>query len=703
MEQYLDLLFGEGEGYVALASKGETWEEQQFPWPRGRNRLIRWVDQRIDEANIFVCPALRSEKRRVKGDGIGLDWLWADIDWDKVKNPTKVKAALKKLQPALVLSGTGENLHVYLELDRQVSLAEHYKLNQGLRDLLEADAKHPDNSLLRLPGTFNRKGRPVEVVWQRAKSRIWSPADLLAIPAIRDTKVIGDDRSAGDGTYEEVDVSDLPPAARRLGKMAVDEAIGRYGSRHSAVFSVAQRLIKMGLNRDEIHTLMQDFEAGLEKEADEHGYDMHRDIDRCIARHPTLEEVIDRHEDDPVWEEISEEDFAKEKAEEELRSLDKEADKIIRQRRAHQLATEKLAHQEFIAPPDSTTVLFSDRLQVEPEETKYLIDGIASVGDNITITGQYKTGKTLFVCNLVRSLAEREQFLGEFDVDDIAAGTVGFWSCEMTQNVLEDRYLRPQGFTEDGASSLVLWHLRGYGISVLDAVGKRWAINQLRSEMVNVWVIDSFARICAMAGVEANDNDQVLRLLKTLDEIKRAAGVSELFLIAHTGRGELAKERARGATVLDDWADARWVLTREGDVRFLKVEGRDVDLAQTSLKFDPDSKRLTIGVGKDSMNEAGVQIVFSTVLEHEGANKRALIKLIREKKAPGLSDQNAISEMIDEACETGWIRKKKTGRGRELAFYPVKDGEGGNADGTGVAVRTIDFTGVREHQRRVKA
>lgn len=697
MEHYLDMLFGETEGYVAVASKGDTWEEKQFAWPSGRGRLLRWVERRIDECNIFICPALRSERRRIKGDGVNLRWLWADIDWEKVNDRAAVTRAIKKLLPARVLSGTGKNLHVYLELDEPVGVEEHYRLNQGLRDLLEADAKHPDNSLLRLPGTYNRKGRPVEVTWARDKSDLWTVKDLLKIPAIRDTVVANGNGHVSDGTYETVDVSDVSAVARRLSKMGSDQAIDTYGSRHGAVYQVTQKLIKLGLNRDEIHTLLEEFEPGIEKQDDERGYDMHRDIDKCIARHPTLDQIIEDDDGAGAIIDLTDE----EAAEEDDHTLQKDAEKQVRRWDVVDRAKQIKAHRSFLPPPDELTIYFSEQLAQPMRETRYLVEGIASVGDNITITGQYKTGKTLFVCNLVRALVEGEDFLDQFPVDDLKDCTVGLWSCEMTPDVLVNRYLRPQEFTDEGAARLVLWHGRGFGVNLLDEVGKQWAINWLRGDDVTVWVIDSFARICAMAGVEANDNDQVLNLLKTLDEIKRAAGVSELFLIAHTGRGETSKDRARGATVFDDWTDARWVLTRESNVRFLRVEGRDVDLASTSLKYDDETKRLCVGGGREDIVGANVQAIFAIVLEREGVNKTTLIKLVREQKIVGLSDQNTISEMIDEAVTLGWLSKKKTGKGRELAFYPVKDGtvpEGGKA-----GIRTLDFSQVKERQARVRA
>lgn len=697
MEHYLDTILGDTKGYVAVAAKGDTWEERQFPWPQGRGRLLRWVEQRVDDANIFICPSVRKENRRVKGDGINLRWLWADIDWEKVNDKSTVMTRLKELGPALVHSGTGKNVHVYLQLSKAVTIEEHYRLNKGLREYLEADAKFPDNSLLRLPGTFNRKGRPVEVTWRRTTSKVWTPAQLLKIAIFKNVVVTDDSDEPGDGTYDRVKVDAflLVPTIRRLVGVDVDQAYGKYGSRHAAVYAVTEALIKQGLNRDQIHTLMEEFAPGLDKEEEEHGYDMHRDIDRCIRRHPTLDEVLGEDQDE--FEEATEEDLAAEDRNE----FETAALKRVRDRDITARANQIIAQRQFIPPPEDSTRYLADVDNLPPRERRYLIDQIASVKHNITVTGQYKTGKTLFVCNLIRSLAEGQPFLDQYEVAPMEDTNIGFWSLEMTDDSLEDQYLMPQGFSYEGKHRLVMWHGRGYGLNIMEGIGRRWAINWLMYEDVSVWVIDSFARICRMSGVDENDNGQVLELLQTLDSIKKAAGVSEMFLIAHTGRSDIAKDRARGATVFDDWADARWLLSREGDIRFFQVEGRDVDLSPVSLKFDRDTKRLSVGTDRTSaLTQASAQLIVSVVAENPGVNKTALTRLIKLRKIRGYTDYPAINELIKEAEELGFIKGVKIpgARGGRIEYRVVAEGEPG--ENGKASVRTIDFSGVKEYQGR---
>ena len=341
----------------------------------------------------------------------------------------------------------------------------------------------------------------------------------------------------------------------------------------------------------------------------------------------------------------------------------------------------------------------------------YAVDRIAAVGQNVTITGQFKAGKTLFSLNLVRSLVAGHDFLGEFKVRTLTGGaSVGLWSLEMSTSDL-DGYMDPLAIGDD----LVVLSGRGYGVNVMTDVGRAWAVNWLRDNGVTEWVVDSHARMCRMAGVDENENGAVLGLLHRLDEIKEDAGVSELYYLAHTGRGEMVegRERARGATVLDDWADARWILTRDGEVRFLAVEGRTVtDMAATSLVFDKETGGMTLG-GRDkygSKVDGLAQIINAIVVENPGAyNQRAMLKVVRERAGVGARN-DAISDAISEAVECGFIEiRKQSGRGGVAhLYYPTGYGDGvvdDDGDGRGrgrASARVLDFSRVNGDGKRKK-
>lgn len=681
-EQYLSLLFGSNKGYVAVAAKnGEAgaWSEHVFSWPDDQHHVLSWAKANAS-GDVFICPALRRTKSRTKGDGAHLRWLWADVDWQDVPadEVTTVQRRVTKMSTLSVQSGSGDNVHVYVKLPRAVPLDVWRRLNAGLRAYLHADAKHTDNALLRLPGTINHKPRGGAVTMGEDSGRVADVTKLLAHPTWRDL-VLADERGVNDGAYDTVDVSGLMRGEiKRRVTMPVDEAEGRYGNRHGAVYQVASWLSKKGLTSDQIHSLMANFPAGLDKEEDERGYSLHVDIARCLSANPTVEalEVVDDvfeivEDDDP-------DDSLLVAARKKMRSMD--VDRLARQMDAQRM---------FTPPPADVSYTWAQRCATPRPPVQFAVDGIAAIGQNITITGQYKAGKTLLGLNLVRSLVEGDPFLGEFKIGGTDGGggggssRLGLWSLEMSMTDL-DGYIDPLGISDDGGGRLAILSGRGYGINIMTDVGKQWAINWLKQMGCAQWVVDSHARMCRMAGVDENDNGQVLGLLHRLDEIKEAAGIGELWLLVHTGRAEAAegKERARGATVIDDWADARWVLTRESETRFLAVEGRSVkDMTATSLGHDKDTGRLTLG-SRDKYGariDGLVSVVSMVVGEQPGTlNMRALRRVVRER-AEG-SAAAAIAEAIEEAIETGFVKEERVS-GREKRYWP----------GTG---RVMDFSKV---------
>jgi hypothetical protein len=673
-ESFLDVIYGRNRGFVAVAAKngpGGAWSEQVFSWPDDQHIVMDWASANSD-GDVFICPALRRSRGRIKGDGAHLEWLWADVDYQDVPDDKRdlVHQRIEKLATMLVKSGTGDNVHVYVKLKQPATLDVWPRLNAGLRAYLYADAKHTDNALLRLPGTINHKpgGKRVHILIPH-NGKTAKATKLLEHPVWRDV-VITDERGVNDGAFDTVDVSGLMRGeTKRLVTMDADEARARYGTRHGAVYQVAARLSKRGFTADQIHSLMAAFPAGVDKEESERGYSLHVDIARCLSANPTVEslEIVDDVMDS--LEEVPDDepdDSLLIAARKRMRSMDVET-----------LARQMFSQRAFTPPPDEVSYRWSVHANTPRPPVQFAVDGIAAVGQNVTITGQYKAGKTMFGINLIRSLVDGEPFLGEFKVPRMTGdAAVGFWSLEMASSDL-DEYIDPIGL--ESGHRLVVLSGRGYGINLLTDVGKAWTINWLRDQGVFTWVVDSHARICRMAGVDENDNGQVLDLLHRFDEIKEQAGIGELYYLAHTGRGEMmeGRERARGATVLDDWADVRWVLTRDGTMRFLAVEGRRVkDLTATSLIFDKETGRMTLGTTDKfgAKNDGLIDLISALVLASPGdLNKTNLKKRVAEVAPEGMKNAVMITDAIAEAIECGFIKQRKI-NAQEVRFWPVLGG-----------------------------
>jgi hypothetical protein len=680
-EQYLDSLYGNAKGYAAVAykDKGQSWQECQFAYPRDRDKLIAWAEIHHD-ANVFICPALRADTHtRKKGDGVALKWLWADVDWDKVPEDKRaeVNTRIRELGSLVVGSGSGNNAHVYVKLNRTVTVAEHFKLNSGLRDYLFADAKHADNSLLRLPGTTNWKtpqGAPVQV--RGMTGQLVRVENLMRKRAFRDAKVT--DAEVSDSDWSFVDVSGLPRRIRAMANMPSEEAVAKYGTRHKAVWAITGELHKRGLDADMIHTLMDAFPPAVEKNDDEHnGYDVHKDVNKRLALlEQDVQNAVDLEDDD--FEAITE-------VEAEDHTVADGVKIELMRRRVRREADRIEALNRHTRPPDDTSESLQDALSMPADPVQWLIDGMASTEANVIITGQYKAGKTaLMVASLIPSLVDGKDFLNHFPVSVPEGGAVvGHWNLEMSRQDIVDKYIRNAGI--ENVANLKLAHWRGQPMNILTEPGKDQAVEWLCTEPVNgrpaaewvhhpegwvqVWTIDSYAQLARMAGVNTNDNDEVYALMGAIDEIKVRANVKACFMLGHTGRNSDEKSAAsghlnatRGASAVDEHVDARWVLTKDStNTRYLATEGRDVEpLSRCGLEFDEATKHMTLTnrTPADVAVEGNVQVVvavLATESSAEGMNQATLVKHMRARVKLGIKH---CREVIEEAIDAGFVEVK---------------------------------------------
>lgn len=700
--QYLKKMFTGQRGYAAVAYKDmqDGWGEKTFAWPKQARELVLWA--KSIEGNVFICPALRGGRTRIKGDMVPTDWLWADVDMQAMgrQRRAEVQKRIAKIGTWVISSGTGENVHVYVKLKAVVDAREHEVLNTGLRDYLSADNKQADNSLLRLPGTYNHKpgvgGARVHAVGGHGRSV--APQTLRKASAWRNVRVGSGDGSDGPrGDWNRVDITSiLRGGIKAKVRMQDDEAIGRYGSRYKAIYAVTGDLLKKGLDRDTIHSLMDAFPPGITKAEDEHGaYDIHKDVDKAIGRKTQSvskeQDTGNTTDDQGLFSDVDpdqETDFVGESVQAELkrREIKRKADQIEAQAR-------------FLPPPDDVSWSVAQALKAPPQPQQYLINGLAGKAHNVMLIAQYKTGKTTFVVsNLARSLCDGVPFLDEFDVPTDGR-IVGHWNCEMDADELLDEYIRPAEMQHPERFHVA--NLRGYAVNILSEYGKQWAVRWLRDRKVQVWTIDSLARLARMAGVNENDNHEMLNLLMTVDDIKVEANVQVSFLIAHTGRGEMAEgsERARAATVIDDWPDARWIMTRgkmeeSGDTRFFTVEGRGVKLAQRSISFDPDTRHMSLNLGGKAMTalELAEDRVVKLVEDNPGKfNKRGLIQAVQEIMPEGSRHSAYVTKLIASVLELERIEVRPGRTAREQMHWPVED--------KGMA-RVINFTNVKDRPAR---
>lgn len=253
---------------------------------------------------------------------------------------------------------------------------------------------------------------------------------------------------------------------------------------------------------------------------------------------------------------------------------------------AKRLLVNERAEAEFKRAP---LYSLAELLAMDEPVVEWAVEDLHERGDNTVLTAEYKTGKTTLLLNLIQALADGDRFLGKWQAR--ARGCVCLYDFEMNLPRLH-RWFREMRIANAGRVRII--PLRGFRAGFMTDRGRALTIQTLQKHGCSDWIVDPFGR-----ALEANENanDEVRAWLDNMDSIKREAGVENLYMATHTGRvkAERGDERARGATVLDDWTDNRWLLvkTRAGD-RYFRAEGRSEGVRDTAIEFDPNTRQLTL-------------------------------------------------------------------------------------------------------------
>lgn len=228
-----------------------------------------------------------------------------------------------------------------------------------------------------------------------------------------------------------------------------------------------------------------------------------------------------------------------------------------------------------------------------PAEPAARVDGLIGWEGSTLLVAQRKVGKTTLVLNLARALLTGEPFLGSHGVRSLQPDArVAMLNYEVSGAQLA-RWARDAGVPSD---RLYLVNLRGQRNPLSHPDDRQRLAEVLRDQQVESLIVDPFGR--AYSGASQNDAGEVYGWLVKLDEFARAeVGARDLVLTTHAGWDG---ERSRGSSALEDWADGIITMTRVTDTntRFIRATGRDVELDEDRLDFDPETRTLTLaGVG----------------------------------------------------------------------------------------------------------
>jgi hypothetical protein len=315
--------------------------------------------------------------------------------------------------------------------------------------------------------------------------------------------------------------------------------------------------------------------------------------------------------------------------------------------RVRAAARDELAFESVPALPVFTPgVSFLAQADTSPV---WRVDGLWPAGGNVMLAAQFKAGKTTLRDNLIRSWCDFAPFLGCHPVTP--GGTLAVIDAEMPAPTAR-RWLNAQMIS--AADRFTYCNIRGMASSFNICVPRirlAWAEHLSGCSAL---LLDCLGPVLAASGLDENSAADVGRWLAALETLLAEAGLTESMVILHMGHGG---ERSRGASRLRDWPDAEWRVIRGSDnpasPRYLSAFGRDVDLPESRLLFDPATRHLSLDGGSRVQTAATeAQDALLALLDTEdGLSYRAI-----ERALTPAHPVHSIRDAIKSAEADGCIR-----------------------------------------------
>jgi hypothetical protein len=524
------------------------------------------------EAHVYFGVALRNDDTSGKLENCNwLPALFADLDFKSYAGgEDEARAAIARcpLQPTAVVH-SGGGVHAYWKFKEPLPLPGDADLARGL--LRRLAAAEPAR-VLRIPNTVNAKYDPPRKV-----------ALELLEPSLE---------------YNPSDFEDWLPADPGATALPIAVANGEKiaeGGRNRTLTSRAGVLRRRHFSPDAI-------EAALQVENRERcdpplpAAEV-ATIARSIGRKAPAEDVpngpVTDASEEPIDERLAEE---------------------IARERARREARRRLDAEDRGPIADPEIVTLRDWLAQPDPPIRWRIHGWQPAGSRIMLPAQFKAGKTTALQNLIRSLVDGDPWLGDAAVEPVA-GAVVVLDFEMSRHQLRG-WLRDQRIRHDDRVCVVALRGQAAAFDILDPVIRaRWAA-WLRAAGAGYLIVDCVRPVLDALGLD--ESHDAGRLLVALDGLLLEAGIAEALVVHHMGH---TNERARGDSRLRDWPDAEWRLVRQSDnpgsARFITAFGRDVDVAESLLTYDPRTRRLLLAGGsrRDTEVRETVPVVLKAIAE----------------------------------------------------------------------------------------
>lgn len=334
-----------------------------------------------------------------------------------------------------------------------------------------------------------------------------------------------------------------------------------------------------------------------------------------------------------------------------------------------------LAYKALTDPPappfDAGTLR---ELLARPADPPMRMSGLIPWESSTLIVAKRKTGKTTLILNYVRAMLTGTPFLGVYETQPVQPDAcVALLNYEVSAAMIA-RWAAEVGIDHD---RFYVVNLRGRRNPLSHPDDRAILAEDLLARNVESIICDPFGR--AYTGKSQNDSGEVGAWLVDLDLFTRSeAGAKDLILAAHAGWDG---ERTRGASALEDWADVIVTLTNDSDdesQRYLKALGRDVEVDEDRLNFDPRTRTLSMsGAGsrkrsKDTRKVSDLSVfVVRLATERPGISFNQLESEIRKYDDAPTFQKGDGGKAAQFARTQGLLRIDAGGVGRPTRCFPV--------------------------------
>lgn len=258
-DTFFKLIFGDTQGLVCIAFlQNKKFREEFFEYPGQLEPMLDKIEENIQGNNVYFCPQLLMERKRVKECVIVTPNLWSDLD---TCSPDHLR-----VDPTVVVESSPGRYQAYWVLDKPIDPDDAEDLSRRIAYEHAEDGADRTGwdltQLLRVPYTYNYKyGRatkvPVVTVIE-ANRNLYRPKDFDEYP--ENPEYVKLDIPKPDNTDLPQVAEDLLQARRgelnpMVWRLYIEEPIGTWSE---TLWNLQMLLFESGFNREEVFVIARE-------------------------------------------------------------------------------------------------------------------------------------------------------------------------------------------------------------------------------------------------------------------------------------------------------------------------------------------------------------------------------------------------------------------------------------------------------------